>query len=674
MVGGLSFVGNDVFSSEMLRQTHFHSPLLTLMIKASTHACIESTFFVTIFALPYTITKRLADETSGAIAGLLGSTGGYIGLAISSGSFSLWPDLIWVAIAIILGLSTLWWLPIVMYPVTMTWNAIIYNLDRNISIDNIARGNTLVRLNSSFWNEIQYLPLFGLDSHIVMILNHDYEQGSRLLEQLNNGPQRWAVRAAQIEFDALNLENRIDIQSLRSAHQKLKLAKIGKLEDVSETVLYSFNRISGDIDAALNQSNPYNQRLSLTHTADLLGALFRELNRTRNRYATRFTPIVLNWLEIVNQYIEELQNSSKSSKEIASPYIVGIPIGQQQPVFVGRTDISKKIEKLMMNYVQSPPILLYGQRRMGKTSLLNNFGKLLTSSIVPMFIDLQGPASSAKSDAGFLYGFAKGMAVSAKALRGLELQPPSLYDFTVDPFIVFDGWLDKLEETFPKKIILIALDEFEVLEKAFTSDRLNEFEILGLIRNIIQHRTQFRVLLSGSNTLDKFQKWSNYLINAKIVKVGYLNDSESRQLIKYPVNDFKLSYDAEAVEQIIRLTHGHPYLIQLLCDEVIEFKNEHPLSSRWQVCIEDVEEAAGNALEAGSMFFYFMQSQFSEAGVDFLKMLARKHSISCSLDSEINNARENVSTIKAAAELDIICIHKGNYIFQVELVRRWFSQ
>lgn len=674
IVGGLSLLGNSIFASEMLSQPSFSSPLLTLIIQAFSHSCIESTFFVTIFALPYAITKRLADETSGAIAGLLGSTGGYIGLAISSGSFSPFPDLIWIVIALILGLSTLWWLPIVMYPITMLWNSIIYSLDRSIAVDNIPSSNPLVRLNSSFWNEIQYLPLFGLDSHLVMTLNRNHEQGSRLLEQLNNSSQRWAVREAQIELDALNLENRNDIQNLRSAHQTLNLTKIGTLENVSETVLYSFNRISSDIDAALNQSNSYNQRLSLTRTVDLLGALLRELNRTRSKYAARFAPIVINWLKVVNLYIEELQKSSIASQEIISPYIVGIPIGQQQSVFVGRTEISRKIEKLLVSEVQSPPILLYGQRRMGKTSLLNNFGKLLTSSIVPMFVDLQGPASSAKSDAGFLYGFAKGMAISAKLLRGLELHIPSLNDFTVDPFIVFDEWLDNLEETLPGRIILIALDEFEVLEKSFTSNRLNESEILGLIRNIIQHRTHFRVLLSGSNTLDKFKEWSNYLINAKVVKVSYLNELESRQLIENPVNDFKLSYDAGAVEKILQLTCGHPYLIQLLCDEVIVLKNEQPLDCRWKVSLEDVEEATESALEAGSMFFYFMQSQFNEAEVRFLKRLARKHSISYGSESKVHKDTEKVSTIKTAVDLDIIYSHAGTYTFQIELVRRWFSQ
>ena len=47
---------------------------------------------------------------------------------------------------------------------------------------------------------------------------------------------------------------------------------------------------------------------------------------------------------------------------------------------------------------------------LGKTSLLNNLGRLLPSTIVPLFIDLQGPASRASDHAGLLYNLARAMA------------------------------------------------------------------------------------------------------------------------------------------------------------------------------------------------------------------------------------------------------------------------
>jgi hypothetical protein len=40
---------------------------------------------------------------------------------------------------------------------------------------------------------------------------------------------------------------------------------------------------------------------------------------------------------------------------------------------------------------------------MGKTSLLQNLGKLLRSDLVPLYVDLQGPAGQASTHAGFVF-------------------------------------------------------------------------------------------------------------------------------------------------------------------------------------------------------------------------------------------------------------------------------
>ena len=106
-----------------------------------------------------------------------------------------------------------------------------------------------------------------------------------------------------------------------------------------------------------------------------------------------------------------------------SPYIFGIPLAEHQEIFVGRSDIIKDIEKLLLDRL-CPPLLLYGQRRTGKTSLLNNLGRLLPSTIIPLFVDLQGPTSLARDYAGFLYNIARAMISSAKIHRDLVL--PSL--------------------------------------------------------------------------------------------------------------------------------------------------------------------------------------------------------------------------------------------------------
>src|SRR5262249_10867712 len=155
-----------------------------------------------------------------------------------------------------------------------------------------------------------------------------------------------------------------------------------------------------------------NQRLALRGIEDRLDGQVRELTRSNERYARRFYPILLQWRTIIADHLRALTALASVRQEIDSPYIIGVPLTVQQDIFVGRTDVSARIEHLLSDR-RHPSLLLYGQRRMGKTSLLNNLGRLLPTTIVPLFVDLQGPASQASDHAGLLYNIARSMGDSA---------------------------------------------------------------------------------------------------------------------------------------------------------------------------------------------------------------------------------------------------------------------
>ena len=131
------------------------------------------------------------------------------------------------------------------------------------------------------------------------------------------------------------------------------------------------------------------------------------MTRSSDKYAVRFYPIASHWHQIVGRHVQDLEVQAEQHQEIESPYVIGVPLTEQQDIFVGRTDISAHIEQLVMER-RCPPLLLYGQRRTGKTSILKNLGRLLPNKIISMFVDLQGPVRAAKGHTGFLYNLARG--------------------------------------------------------------------------------------------------------------------------------------------------------------------------------------------------------------------------------------------------------------------------
>ena len=182
--------------------------------------------------------------------------------------------------------------------------------------------------------------------------------------------------------------------------------------------------------------------------------------------------------------------------------------------------------------------------------------------MIPLFVDLQG-AAAASDHAGLLFNISRDMNKSSSERHNLKLPQLSRDSLVTDPFSRFGEWLDEVQQTLGQNVGLLALDEFEALDGALTKGKFDETSIFGILRNLIQHRPRFKVLLAGSHTFEELQRWASYLINVQVVRLTYLKEAEARQLIEQPETDFALRYQPEACQRVLDITHGHPFLLQL---------------------------------------------------------------------------------------------------------------
>ena len=626
-------------------------------------------FVAALFALPYVLAEKIAGTWAGGLAGSLGSGAGLFLFATSGAAYG--PFLSFGLAGILLGLTLAWWRPVLLYPFLLMWNRLLYQLDLQRADQKEKR--PFLRWHSAFWDEQQRLPLLNLDTHLLLIVQKNLAEGRTAMAYLSGTRQRWAAQAAQIELDARQLEGCETAVAIAEVHPGLAA---GDLVGPASALLRSFSRISSDVAAALQQESAYNQRLALHAVEDRLDGLLRELTRSNEPYAARFRPIAANWRHIVGEKGAHLAEEAELRQEIDSPYIIGVPLTEKQAIFIGRQDVSSRIEQLLLDRRQ-PPLLLYGQRRVGKTSLLNNLGRMLPSSIVPLFVDLQGPASRAQDEVGFLYNVARSMGQSARRQRGVVLPALSREQLHDDPFTRFDEWLDEVETALGGQTALLMLDEFEALERVLALQRFDEEIVLGMLRHLIQHRPKFKVLLSGSHTLAEFSRWSSYLINVQVIHIGFLHPDETRQLVETPVQGFALRYEPAASQRVLDLTRGHPFLVQLLCAEIVALKNEQPPMQRRLATVADVETAVPEALIHGSFFFADMRNQTDEVGGQVLHLLAKAGEGEVASRSEL---REKVGvetavlnqTLTQLQQRELIEPHSDGLRFQIELVRRWF--
>ena len=272
--------------------------------------------------------------------------------------------------------------------------------------------------------------------------------------------------------------------------------------------------------------------------------------------------------------------------------------------------------------------------------------------------------------------------ISSAKKEAVTLPPLTRETLAKDPFTCFDEWLDRVEEVLEQNTALLMLDEFEVLDSAITKGRFDEQDVLGMLRHLIQHRPRFKLMLAGSHTIQEYQRWASYLINVQVVHISYLEEESARKLIERPVKDFTLRYDPNAVERVLELTHCHPFLVQLLCSEIVAYKNEQDTSVRRLATLADVEAAVTEALDTGSFFFADIQNnQVNAVGLEILRFIAargegaivNKNTILQEISGVSENAfqqllqRELIEKVENEEEGD-------GYRFQVELIRRWFAR
>jgi hypothetical protein len=91
--------------------------------------------------------------------------------------------------------------------------------------------------------------------------------------------------------------------------------------------------------------------------------------------------------------------------------------------------------------------------------------------------------------------------------------------------------------------------------------------------------------------------------NHEIPKFTFLQPEEARRQIMHPVPDFpgEHIFGQQVIGEIIRITGGHPFLVQALCSVLITHLNKY---SRQQACIDDVVASVDNIFKKwGDSYF-----------------------------------------------------------------------
>jgi uncharacterized protein len=324
-------------------------------------------------------------------------------------------------------------------------------------------------------------------------------------------------------------------------------------------------------------------------------------------------------------------------------------------------------------------LFLYGRRRTGKTSALKYLPNRVAANLVPLLVDFQG-AAIATTLPGLAEQIAKQIIEAARRLRRrLDFPDPgAMFRVATDPFIALECWFAEIERTFPDKRFLLCLDEFPRLGDFV--EATNSRVPLNFLRSIIQHRQQWILLFSGSCLPQELAPyWSDYLINCISIELDYLQESEARELIQRPLEDFSGNiYEPAAVDAIIKLTRCQPYLVQLVCYQVVELLNHYirtqnrPPEINTTATVEDVEKSIDKVLVGGYQYFQELWNTLRPEEQNLLLRLVNNQCLSSS-DNKLVRRLIRKDILQPISECPNNLLYQ-NVSFQVPLVQKFIEQ
>lgn len=266
-----------------------------------------------------------------------------------------------------------------------------------------------------------------------------------------------------------------------------------------------------------------------------------------------------------------------------NPYVAGAPV-LDDDMFFGRQALVDRI----LQTIHNNSLLIYGERRIGKTSIQHQIKKRLRElddpnyEFYPVYVDLQGTPETRffRTIADDIFNELAPVAGDLKAPGELS-GDYSYRDFVGDVRSV----LKRLEEHTSKKVKLVLLID-EVDELNDYDPRINQKLRSLFMKNFAENLV---AVVSGVEIKKQWERegspWYNFF---EEIEVKPLGPQDARALIERPIGGvFKL--DGGVVEKIISLTAGKPYLIQKICISLVTRLHEQ---HRRKITVADVEAVA----------------------------------------------------------------------------------
>ncbi|MBH8561415.1 ABC transporter substrate-binding protein [Nostoc sp. CENA67] len=362
---------------------------------------------------------------------------------------------------------------------------------------------------------------------------------------------------------------------------------------------------------------------------------------------------------------------------LRNPYIIGRPI-RERSKFFGRESLFAFIEDNLNQGVKV--ILLHGQRRIGKSSVLQQVSNFIQShEFIFVQFDLQHQSNSSLSNIiGNLAIAITDQVTYQFDIDANNLKIPTQAQLEENINLFSQVFLPIIYEQINFRKIVLLFDEFDV---ANNEKIVEEQTFYSYIKKLSKEQDKLFIIPVIGRYFNDLPNLRSLFKDAPFEEIGLLDNTSAKQMITKPAQGI-LTYRNEAIQEIIQLSAGHPCFTQVICSTLFEqARNE----DKWSIEGTDVKLILDKAIEKADAFMQSFWEILTIPERIIISTVAEAQQIA--IEQGIKSPEEplNLLSKKGIKQTEQLSqawerLIENGYLYdagrkvRVELIRRWLLQ